>query len=134
VINAPVAKTHGATTVTLGMKNLMGAIHNRFPFHTILDLHQAIADLASLVRPQLIVLDASRCMITSGPGGPGKLVLPKTIVAGTDQVAVDALGVGLAPWYDRQFKPVEIKHIARAAEMGLGEIHSDLWDVRSAEV
>jgi len=131
-INVPTAKCHGGSTVSLGMKNLMGAVRDRRPFHTIHDLHQSIADLASLVRPHLTVLDASRCLLTNGPGGPGKMLLTKTIIAGTDPVAVDAMGVTLAPWYERQFAPEDIGHIVIASKMGLGEIDSARWKVLTA--
>ncbi|MDP8254726.1 MAG: DUF362 domain-containing protein [Candidatus Alcyoniella australis] len=134
LINVPTAKSHGSTTVSMSLKNLMGAIYNRRVFHAVHNLHQAIADLSSLVRPGLIVLDASRCLTDKGPGGPGTLVKARTIIAGSDPVAVDSLGVTLAPWYGKRLEPSQIKHIVRAAQLGLGEINSDRWQVRSAEV
>ncbi|MEO0077985.1 MAG: DUF362 domain-containing protein, partial [candidate division WOR-3 bacterium] len=45
LINLPTAKSHSATGVSLGMKNLMGLIWDRGTFHS-LNLHQCIADLA----------------------------------------------------------------------------------------
>ena len=89
-INIPTAKSHAATGVSLGMKGLMGVIWDRKYFHSQ-DIHQAIADLSSVVKVDLTLLDASRALSTGGPAGPGRIVTPQTIVAGIDPVAVDAL-------------------------------------------
>ena len=65
-INIPIAKTHGLSTLTLGMKNLMGLVQNRNTLHAI-GLGRSIADLASLVRPTLTVVDAVRILMSNGP-------------------------------------------------------------------
>ena len=74
VINMPRAKAHNATVVTLGLKNLMGVAHDRKEFHSQHKLDQAIADLSTLVRPKLTIIDASMVMVDNGPGGPGTLL------------------------------------------------------------
>ncbi len=121
-INLPVAKSHGGAGVSLGMKNLMGVIWNRRAFHIRYGLDQAIADLSTVVRPHLTILDASRALVDGGPGGPGKVESPQKIVVGADPVAVDAYGVGLAEWYGRKFSAPQVKHILSAHKLGLGEI------------
>ena len=131
-INAPVAKTHGSTGVTLGMKNLMGVIWDRYSFHSIYDINQAIADLSSVVRAKLTVVDAAQAMIQGGPSGPGRLLRLDTIVAGEDPVAVDAYAVSLAPWYGMRFEGRQVRHIAAAHQLGLGEM--DLTKVRIRKV
>jgi uncharacterized protein (DUF362 family) len=122
IINLPIAKSHMATGVTLGLKNQMGLIWDRGYFHGEVDLDQAIADLATVIRPRLTILDASRVMTEGGPFGPGRLESPRKIIAGTDPVAVDAYGVTLAQWYGKTFSPRQVKHIVHAAELNLGEI------------
>jgi len=122
IINLAKAKTHGDTTVTLCLKNLMGFILNRKRFHTIYNLHQAIADLSSVIQPGLNLIDASTVMTEGGPGGPGILKKLNLVVAGTNQVETDALMVTLSKWYGRSWKPAEIKHLKLASELGLGEI------------
>jgi hypothetical protein len=67
LINVPIAKDHGSTRLTLGAKNLMGVILNRNMMHENLD--QRIADLTSLVRPPLTVIDAVRILTANGPTG-----------------------------------------------------------------
>jgi uncharacterized protein (DUF362 family) len=87
-INLPAAKSHSATGVSLGMKGLMGVIWDRGYFHAKVDLHQAIADLSSVIKPTLTIIDASRALITGGPSGPGKVERLDTIIAGVDPVAL----------------------------------------------
>ena len=45
LINIPVAKSHSATGVSLGLKGLMGMIWDRESFHSQYNINQAIADL-----------------------------------------------------------------------------------------
>ena len=125
LINLPTAKSHSATGVSLGMKGLMGLIWDRKYFHAKVDLHQAIADLTSVTKPHLTIIDASRALITGGPSGPGKIDTLNTIIAGVDPVAVDTFGVSIAPWYNKPFKVDQVKHIMAAYRMGLGTINLD---------
>lgn len=121
-INLPCAKSHAATGVSFGMKNLMGLIWDRQYFHERTDLNKAIAELATLIRPDLTILDATKALLNGGPGGPGKVMELGTIVAGTDQVAVDSFGTTLAPWYGQAFVGRQVRHILEAHKLGLGEI------------
>jgi uncharacterized protein (DUF362 family) len=125
LINVPAAKSHSSTGVSLGLKGLMGVIWDRGVFHYQFDINQGIADLARVVRPQLTILDASRALVSGGPGGPGEVVRPNLIVAGTDPVAVDAYGVGLAPWYGQKFKGRQVEHLLLAHKQGLGKIETE---------
>ena len=122
LISMPTAKSHSATGVSLGIKGYMGLIWDRAYFHQNVDLNQAIADLATVIRPHLTIMDASRALTSGGPGGPGVVKELKTIVIGTDPVAVDSYTVGLTKWYNKVFLGKNVKHIALANKMGLGEI------------
>ena len=133
-INLPCAKSHTTTGVTLGMKNLMGIIWDRRAFHSDFDINQALADLTSAVKVNLTVLDASRALTTGGPSGPGIVTEPGTIIAGTDPVAVDAMGVTMANWYGQKFSPAQIKHIVAAHDMGLGTMDLSLVNIIKAAV
>ncbi|MCK5010356.1 MAG: DUF362 domain-containing protein, partial [Deltaproteobacteria bacterium] len=134
LINLPTAKSHSATGVSLGMKGLMGVIWNRGYFHSKVDLNQAIADLSSVVKPSLTIIDASRALITGGPAGPGKVEKLNTIIAGVDPVAVDAYGVSVARWYNKKFDAANIKHIVAAHRMGLGNINLDKLQIKKENV
>lgn len=115
-INVPIAKVHSSTTLTLSMKNLMGCIWDRQNWHET-DLDQCIADYATAIKPDLIVLDATRILLTNGPKGPGETKAVKKVIAGVDPVAVDAFGATLFG-----MKASDISHIRLAHELGVGEI------------
>jgi uncharacterized protein (DUF362 family) len=127
LINMPIAKQHGSSRLTLGMKNLMGTINSAQMFH--MNLHQRIADLASRVRPMLTVLDAIRILTANGPTGGDLKDVKKldTVIAGSDIVAVDSYATSLFG-----LKPADVPHIGIAASMGLGT--SDLSKLEIKEI
>jgi uncharacterized protein (DUF362 family) len=129
LISVPQAKSHSTTGVSMGIKGLMGLIWDRWSFHIRYNINDALADLAMILRPQLTVLDATRALLTGGPGGPGEVVKPNVVIAGTDPVAVDSYGVTVAPWYGRQFTGRQVEHLLAAHQRGLGTI-----DVASLKV
>ncbi len=125
LINIPVAKSHSATGVSLGLKGLMGIIWDRESFHSQFNINQAIADLATVIKPQLTLLDATRALASGGPGGPGEVKKPNLIIAGIDPVAVDSYGVSIVPWYGQNFKGRQVEHLLVAHQRGLGKIDID---------
>ena len=125
LINIPIAKSHSATGVSLGMKGLMGLVWDRESFHSQFNINQAIADLGTVIRPPLTILDATRALVSGGPGGPGEVKKPNLIIAGTDPVAVDSYGVSIVPWYGQNFRGRQVEHLLAAYEKGLGKIDID---------
>jgi len=122
LINVPIAKNHDSSVLTLGMKNLMGTVFIRETLHN--NLHQSIADLNSLLKPQLTIIDAVRIMTTGGPTG-GKLSYVQqkdTVIASRDVVAADSLATSLFG-----MKPEDLKYITIGTAMGLGR--SDLQNL-----
>jgi uncharacterized protein (DUF362 family) len=128
-INFPIPKHHFATELTLGLKNLIGVVWDMEQLHRI-DLHQCIADINTIRKPDLVVVDAIRILTTNGPKGPGKIEDPGEVIASTDIVAADAYAATFFkhPKTGKPFKPGEIRFIKNAYELGLGEI--DLSKVR----
>jgi uncharacterized protein (DUF362 family) len=124
IINVPIAKHHSLCRLTLGAKNWLGATGGaRNQFHQ--DLEKAIVDLSAFFKPRLTVLDAYRILVRNGPQG-GRISdteLRKTVIAGTDPVAVDALA---ASFFD--VAPRDLPYLGLARERGLGEF--DLGKVR----
>ncbi len=114
LINMPVAKSHGASVLTLSMKNWMGSIRNRKVMH-IKGIDQCIADLNTFFKPHLIIIDATRIMTTNGPRGPGVVEYPKQLIFGKDPVAVDAYAATLF-----KLKPFDVPHIEIAHKMNIG--------------
>ena len=129
LINLPVAKSHSATGVSLGMKGLMGLIWDRESFHSQYNINQAIADLGTVIKPQLTILDATRALVSGGPGGPGDVKNPNLVIAGIDPVAVDSYGVSIVPWYGQNFKGRQVEHLLVAHQRGLGKIDIEQFKV-----
>jgi uncharacterized protein (DUF362 family) len=124
IINVPIAKHHSLARLTLGGKNLLGVILDRGAIHR--NMGQRVADLVSLVRPQLTVVDAVRMLMARGPTG-GNLADVKdanTVIASHDIVAADAYATTLFG-----LKPEEISYVAASATMGLGEMDLGRLDV-----
>ena len=132
LIAAPVAKSHSSAGVSLSMKGMMGLIWNRGIMHSRFDLHESIVDLASLLKPDLVVVDGSRVLRTNGPGGPGRVLKRDTIIASRDMVAADAQAVAMFEWYGRKLKPRNVKHIRIAHERGLGRM--DVENLRRQQI
>lgn len=133
-INLPVAKHHFQAGVSLGLKNFMGLIQDRQSFHTTLDIQQAIADLGRVCKPQLTLLDATRALLTNGPAGPGETATPNKLVAGRAVASVDAYGLTLARFANKQLTPADVKHIELASKAGLGAIDVAKLDVKKVTV
>jgi uncharacterized protein (DUF362 family) len=116
LINVPIAKHHGLGKLTLSLKNWMGVMgENRGRIHQRLD--DTLVDLATVIKPALSVLDAVRILTAHGPQG-GNLADVKrldTVIAGTDQVAIDAYGSTLFG-----MTGADIGCITEAARRGLG--------------
>jgi uncharacterized protein (DUF362 family) len=132
LIAAPVAKSHSGAGVSLSMKGMMGLVYNRGVMHSRYDLHESIVDLASLLKPALVVVDGSRVLSTNGPGGPGRVLKMDTIIASADMVAADAQAVAMFEWYGRKLQPRNVKHIRIAHERGLGRM--DVENLRLKQV
>ncbi|HET6461492.1 MAG TPA: DUF362 domain-containing protein [Syntrophales bacterium] len=116
VINIPIAKTHGLSTLTLGMKNWMGIMGgSRGRIHQKID--GSLVDVAMFIKPTLVVLDAVRILTGNGPQGGSLSDVKKlnTVIVGTDQVAVDAYGATLFG-----LKGADIGYIIAGHKAGLG--------------
>jgi uncharacterized protein (DUF362 family) len=132
-IAIPVAKSHGGATFTGVLKGMMGVIWDRKCFHKELDLHQAIADLNTRIRPHLSILEGIEIMADEGPVGPGTLISADTLIAGIDPVAVDAAGVRLAPLFGKKVEPKQVQHLALAAQQNVGKLDLPAASIRTVE-
>jgi uncharacterized protein (DUF362 family) len=130
LINVPVVKHHALSRATLGMKNWFGAIGGRRN-----QLHQNVAqasvDMAAFFKPQLTVLDATRILLRNGPQGGNleDVAHPRTVMAGTDPVAIDAFGGTLL-----DLSPEELPHIAMAEARGLGSRNWQAPDILTIDL
>lgn len=118
---------------TLSLKNSVGLAAKKVPgnsynfmqeLHSSPDQRRMIAEINTAYRPELIVLDGIQAFTHGGPE-EGKLVNSNVILAGTDRIAMDAVGVALLRYYGTT-KEVsrgaifEQEQIARAVQLNLG--------------
>ena len=118
-INVPVAKHHGLTRVSLGLKNIMGIMGgNRGYIHR--GIEDALVDVNKVVKSHLTVIDATRILLNHGPQG-GNLkdvkVLNK-VIACQDIVAADAYATTFFG-----LNPQDISTTVTAYKRGMGEMN-----------
>ncbi|MBU2646687.1 DUF362 domain-containing protein [bacterium] len=133
LIAAPVAKSHSATGVSLSMKGMMGLIWDRWIMHRQ-GLDETIADLCTVLKADLTVIDGSRVLSTNGPNGPGKVLIENTIIASRDMVAADACAVETFTWYGRRFKASQVGHIREAHRRKLGRMDIENLTIKTVTV
>ena len=131
IINLPIAKHHGLVGVTLGMKNwygILGGERNRL--HQ--QIHQSLVDLANFMLPTVTLMDCYRILLRNGPTGGNleDVATKKTMVAGTDPVAIDAY-VAKAWW---NLDPEHLPYLTMAAARGLGTVEFDKLNVKISQL
>lgn len=136
VVSIPVMKVHMHTGVTLAVKNMKGCLWRR----SKVDLHMlpptpgsedkslnvAIADMASVLRPHMAVIDGTVGMEGLGPsaGTPKPL---GAVIVGPDAFAADAVACRLMGK-----DPLAVPHLAIGAKRGYGIIDLDRIDISPA--
>jgi uncharacterized protein (DUF362 family) len=124
IISVPRLKRHSQAIVTISMKNMMGILpgDQKGMFH-VLGLQQCIADLSTVFRPDLAIVDATEVMTVTGPG-MGRVVLGEAILASRDPVALDLIAAEYLFRLEGNESPLEaalsVPHIKLAAELGIG--------------
>ena len=118
-INVPVAKHHGLTRVSLGLKNIMGIMGgNRGYIHR--GVEDALVDVNKVVKSHLTIIDATRILLNHGPQG-GNLkdvkVLNK-VIACQDIIAADAYATTFFG-----LNPQDISTTVTAYKRGMGEMN-----------
>ena len=127
LIDVPIAKHHSLARLSMASKNLLGVVGTPNQIHQ--NLAQRIADLISVIRPTLTVIDAYRILIDHGPtgGSLNDVKQTNTIIASHDIVAADSYGATLFG-----LSGAEIPYLKKSSEMGLGTM--DLSSVKVEEV
>lgn len=128
-INLTLPKHHSVSGATMSMKNLMGimggrrgTIHGGFS--------QKIVDVNTLVKPALAIIDGYRVLFRNGPtgGSLNDVRLDKTLIAGTNQVSLDAYGT---TFFDKP--PTDYAWLVEANKRGMGEIDLSKLNVATAQ-
>jgi len=118
---------------TMSLKNSVGMVGKIIPGnnHNFMEeLHASqhqramIAEINIAYTPALIVLDGVEAFVSQGPAN-GKRVTSEVVLAGTDRIAIDAVGVALLRHFGNKTHVAEgpifqQNQIARAVELGLG--------------
>ncbi|MFC1880496.1 DUF362 domain-containing protein [Thermodesulfobacteriota bacterium] len=122
IIGTAPVKDHHRSGASMIMKNWYGLLGGRRNiFHQ--DIQTIITELAMMIRPTLVILDGTKTMMTNGPTGGSLADLKETstMIAGTDQVAVDAFGATLL---GRSLNDLPFIGMAEAAGLGTADYQS----------
>jgi uncharacterized protein (DUF362 family) len=122
IIGTAPVKDHHRSGASMIMKNWYGLLGGRRNiFHQ--DIQTIITELAMMIRPTLVILDGTTTMMTNGPTGGSLADLKETntMIAGTDQVAVDACGATLL---GRSLNDLPFIGMADAAGLGTADYQS----------
>ena len=118
IVHLPTMKTHVFTTITGAMKNAFGGLLNFQRHWTHSVIHETLVDLLRIqkeIHPGLFAVTDG----TFAGDGPGPRAMrwrvKNVLLAGADQVAVDAVSARMMG-----FDPMSIKFIRLAHEAGLG--------------
>ena len=135
-------KTHQFGGIhSMSLKLAVGVIDKpvRMEMHAAMSGHMRhmIAEIHQTFKPHLIVMDGIDIFVDGGPMN-GKLVNAGVILAGTDRVAVDAVGVAILKHHGSNDaimsrKIFEQEQIARAAELGIGIKGPDQIEIVTAD-
>lgn len=134
VIQTCCLKTHRyGGHFTLSLKNSVGPVAKQVPgdghdymqeLHSSPHQRRMIAEVNVAYRPDLVVMDGVEAFVEGGPA-QGKRVDTRVVLASTDRVAIDAVGVAVLRYFGTtpavgQGPIFQQEQIARAVELGLG--------------
>jgi len=137
VVSIPVMKMHMHTVTTLSLKNMKGCLWRRskvelhmlprLPFAEDKSLNIAIADMASVLKPHLVIIDGTVGMEGLGPssGEPKPLDM---VIIGNDAIATDAVACTIMG-----LNPSQVPHLRIAAERGYGSLDPESYHVTNPD-
>ena len=117
----------------MSLKNSVGMVAKRLPqgahnfmeeLHSSSHQRRMIAEINTAYTPALIVLDGVDAFISGGPDD-GERVSPGVVLACSDRIALDAMGIALLRYFGcktevAKGKIFQQEQIARAVDLGLG--------------
>lgn len=147
VVQACCLKTHRyGGCFTMSLKNSVGLVAKWMPgesYNYMQELHGSphqrlmIAEINAAYQPDLILLDGVEAFVDGGPA-QGERVDAQVILAGSDRVAIDAVGVAILRHFGTtaavsQGPIFRQEQIARAVELGLGVDGPEKIDLVTAD-
>ncbi|MGF1457523.1 MAG: DUF362 domain-containing protein [Leptolyngbyaceae cyanobacterium] len=139
IVNACCLKTHRyGGHFTLSLKNTIGMVAKYVPgdgHNYMRELHRSanqrlmIAEVNRAYRPSLIVIDGVDAFVAGGPA-QGDKVRAGVMLASTDRIAIDAVGIAILRMLGTTRAVAEGSiwsqaQIRRAADLGLGAVQSE---------
>lgn len=126
LVTVPVMKTHAKTVITGALKNQWGCLSKmRHEYHLVLD--DALADVNSVFRPALALMDGTIGLEGNGPKS-GRSKVADRVLCSRDPVALDtiqAVSMGI--------DPATVRHLQRCAERGIGTNDRSRIEVRGLD-
>ncbi len=128
VISQPVVKTHKHAIYSMALKNAVGALLNsdRSLMHSASEnrFWKMIAEINLVRRPDLILLDGRKAMVTGGPFS-GEIKEAGYLIATRDLIAADAIGLAILKYLGtteriENHSIWDVPVLKRATEIGLG--------------
>jgi uncharacterized protein (DUF362 family) len=134
VVQACCLKTHKfGGHFTLSLKNSVGMVAKTIPgqghnymtgLHTSLNQREMIAEINAVYETGLIIMDGVEAFTHGGPAS-GTKVDSQVVLAATDRIAIDAVGVALLRYFGttskvKKGRVFDQAQIARAVDLGLG--------------
>ncbi len=133
-ISMPKLKSHSMTTVTLGIKNQFGLVHqkSRIADHNF-KLHQKLADIYANIRPDFTLIDgieATNFGHYPALNQESASVVPMNVlIGGDDPMAVDVVAAKFLG-----FDLDEVRHLKLASEYGFGESRFDQITIENRDL
>lgn len=130
----------------MSLKNSVGMVAKKLPrddhdfmqeLHFSSNQRRMIAEINAAYAPALIVLDGIEAFISGGPD-KGERASPEVVLAGTDRIAIDAVGIALLRYFGcktevARGKIFQQEQIARAVDLGLGVDHPEKIEFLTAD-
>lgn len=123
IIYLPCLKTHFVAKFTGSLKLTVGMIKpiERIPMH-VFKIQEKIAEMNTVIKPDLIIMDARKCFISGGPR-IGTVREPNLILASASRTAIDVEGIKIIQKYGgnslKGIFPEKLSQIRYAKELGL---------------
>ncbi len=126
IINLCTPRTHSMGDITMAMKNAVGVVDGpaRSAMHAGSGFKQRLAEISLVVKPSFILMDGRQGFTNGGPDG-GDLAHPDFLAAGTDLLAMDAVGIAFLRQQGANAVITngslwELPMMKRGAQIGLG--------------
>jgi uncharacterized protein (DUF362 family) len=125
IVSTCCLKTHFKGVITMSLKLSVGILpklHMK-ELHSSPNINSMIAEINLSYKPDLIIMDGVKTFISGGPSR-GKVADGNVVLAGTDRIALDAVGtailIDLGTDKIKRGHIFELEQIRRAVELGIG--------------